>query len=60
MNAEKIFESLVTVLIAGAITWAFGKILRLSKDMNSAFHKIRNLESTKEQTNGRRKKTVAK
>lgn len=44
LDTDKIANSLVILFVGGGITWLFGSVLKLRKDMNHAHRKIRGIE----------------
>ena len=47
LDPSAIVQYLVVALIGGFVGWIFKSILKLQKDMDSCFHKIRALEDAK-------------
>ena len=43
LDVQRIAESLMIVMIAGGVTWIFGKTLKNARDKNEAFYRIRRL-----------------
>ena len=54
LDVVGILEKILVVLVSGAIGWLFKTVLRLRRDMNCAFHKIRNGPYSQPMKNGER------